>query len=269
MLTLVILLAVLAALYLFLIAPSLKKRDLGPLEGFDYAHRGLWDDERPENSLPAFRAAVAQGFGIETDVHITADDQLIVFHDDSLKRMCGVDRKIADCTLEELRRLSLKDTKETIPTFDEFLTAVGGAVPLIVEIKTDQRIALLCEKVNERLEAYDGPYCVESFDPRAVRWYRKHRPDVIRGQLTFGLVSPSKTPKTLLTRLLASQIQNVLGRPDFIAAEAITDHSLPMRLLRMFPAHWAAWTVRSQAQMDQLRGRYELQIFEKFVPRQV
>ena len=95
-----------------------------------------------------------------------------------------------------------------------------------------------------------------------------------------GFLLPDPLPETALPevltkggagelfRLLASQIMNVLTRPDFIAAEAVTDHSLPLRLLRLFPAHWAAWTVRSQEQMDGLRGRYEIQIFEGFIPRE-
>ena len=260
-----LILIALCVLYLFLIAPRVPRRPLNGLEGL-YAHRGLWNGDLPENSLPAFRAAVEKGFGIETDVHITKDDQLVVFHDDSLKRMCGDRRNLPDCTLAELRRLRLAGTDETIATFDGFLETVDGKAPLVSEIKTDRRITLLCEQVNERLSRYQGPYCIESFDPRAVRWYRKHRPDIIRGQLTFGLVKPFRMPKTLLMRLLASQIGNVLGRPDFMACEYETDHSIPLRLVRLFRPHLAAWTVRSQADMDRLRGRYEIQIFEKFVP---
>ena len=260
-----LILIALCVLYLYLIAPRVPRRPLNGLEGL-YAHRGLWNGERPENSLPAFRAAVEKGFGIETDVHITKDNRLVVFHDDSLKRMCGDGRNLPDCTLAELRQLRLAGTEETIPTFDEFLEAVDGKVPLVIEIKTDRRITLLCEQVNERLSRYQGPYCIESFDPRAVRWYRKHRPDVIRGQLTFGLVKPSQMPKNLITRLLASQIGNVLGRPDFMACEHETDHSVPLRLVRLFRPNLAAWTVRSQSDMDRLKGRYEIQIFEKFMP---
>ena len=255
-------------IYLFLIAPRFGKRDMSMMTAHWYAHRGLWDGERPENSLPAFRAAVEGGYGIETDVHITRDDRLVLFHDDSLKRMCGVDRPISECTLEELRTYRLLGTECLIPTLDEFLEVVDGKVPLLIEIKSDKRIPELCEKLNERLNAYSGAYMIESFDPRAVRWYRKNRPDILRGQLTFGLVPPSKLPKTPLYRFLASQIMNVLGRPDFIAAEAATAHSLPLRLLRLFPAHWAAWTVRTQAEMDRLRNRYGIQIFERFIPKE-
>ena len=268
-LILLLVLAGLGLIYLLLIAPRFPRRDMRAMTGHWYAHRGLWNKERPENSLPAFRAAVARGYGIETDVHITRDDRLVIFHDDSLKRMCGDSRRIADCTLEELRSCRLAETECHIPTLDEFLETVAGRVPLLIEIKTDRRVTRLCELLNARLLTYAGPYMIESFDPRAVRWYRKNRPDILRGQLTFGLVKPSELPKTPLLRALASQLPNALGRPDFIAAEAATAHSLPLRLLRMYPsAHWVAWTVRSQAQMDALRPRYETQIFEGFIPRE-
>ncbi len=262
-----LILAALCCLYLFLIAPGLSHRPLGPFAGL-YAHRGLWDAEKgiPENSVPAFRQAVAAGFGIETDVHLTRDGQLVVFHDDTLQRMCGDDRAIADCTLSELKSLRLNGTDETIPTFDECLEAVDAKTPLLVEIKTCRDVGTLCARVNERLSSYQGPYLIESFDPRAVRWYKKNRPDILRGQLTFGLVRPSKLPKIPLTRLLASQVPNCLGRPDFLACEAVTDHSLPLKLTRLFRPHLAAWTVRSPEEMAGLKDRYEIQIFEGFTP---
>lgn len=251
--------------YLFLIAPRLPRRPLGNLAGWDYAHRGLWNEELPENSLPAFQNAMDHGFGMEMDVHLTADDKLVVFHDDSLQRMCGDPRRIADCTLADLAALRLNG-REPIPTLDEFLKLVRGQVPLIVEIKTCKRIDRLCALTAERLDAYSGDYCIESFDPRAVAWFRKHRPSVIRGQLAFGLVKPSANRKTPINRFVASLTQNVLGRPDFIAFEAETDHSLPMRLARLFRPWLVAWTVRDAETMRKLRGRYDLQIFEGFVP---
>ena len=259
---------ILFLIYFFLIAPRFPRRDMGVMKSVWYAHRGLWNAERPENSLPAFRTAVAGGYGIETDVHLTKDDRLVLFHDDTLQRMCGDPRTVTDCTLAELRALRLKETDCPIPTLDEFLALVDGKTPLLIEIKTCKRVETLCGLLDQRLQSYQGPYMIESFDPRAVQWYRKHRPDILRGQLTFGLVKPSHTPKTPLMRLLASQATNVLGRPDFMAADCGTDHSLPLRLMRLHRPHWVAWTVRSQEQMDQLKKRYETQIFEQFFPKE-
>ena len=267
MLYLLIALIALCLLYLYLILPKLPRRDIRSLLGWDYAHRGLWNDSAPENSMTAFRRAVEGGFGIELDVHLTADDQLVIFHDASLLRMCGIDRPISECTLSELRACRLKNSDQPIPTLDEFLTMVAGKVPLIIEIKPDRRIRLLCEKVYARLQTYDGVYCVESFHPLAVRWFRFHAPEVIRGQLAFGLKNTERSRRTWLYRGMASLIVNAAGRPDFIAYDHATDHNLPMALMRLMKPWLVCWTVRSQADMDALRKRYDLQIFEGFVPK--
>ena len=256
-----------AALYLFMIWPNLPRRDISSLSGVDYAHRGLWNDEFPENSLPAFQNAVEHGFGMEMDVHLTSDGELVVFHDDNLKRMCGVDRNIHDCTLAELQALRLLDTDCRIPTFNEFLTLVDGRVPLIIELKMLPNVTELCEKVHARLQSYPGVYCIESFDPRAVRWWRQHAPHIIRGTLSFGLKGKPAGERKLQHRLMAALMVDVMTRPDFIAYEAQTDGNVAMSLMRLLRPTLVAWTVRSQREMDALRGRYDLQIFEGFVPK--
>lgn len=264
MMTLLITLAVLLAIYVFLAFPHLPRRNIDHLAGYDYAHRGLWNDNLPENSLAAFKNAVDNGFGIELDVHVTADDQLVVFHDDTLDRMCGVSGKVADKTLAELRQLRLKSSDHRIPTFDEFLDVVGGKVPLIIEVKSNKRNDLLCSLLWARLQRYDGPYCMESFDPRAVQWFRKNAPQVIRGQLAYGR---GRKKVTLINVLLGTLIQNVLGRPDFISYEAETDNNPAMWVQRLLRPWLVCWTIHSQADMDRQRSRYDLQIFDGFVPK--
>lgn len=264
MTAIVITLAALAAVYVFLAFPHLPRRSIRHLEGFDYAHRGLWNDELPENSLAAFRSAVEHGFGIELDVQLTADDQLVVFHDNTLDRMCGVSGKVTEKTLAELRALHLNGTEHVIPTFDEFLETVDGRVPLIVEIKSCKRLDLLCRLTRERLQRYSGAYCVESFDPRAVKWFRRNAPEIIRGQLAYG---PGRKKPTVLNVLLGSLIQNVLGRPDFVAYDSTSDRNPAMGLQRLLRPTLVCWTVHSQEEMDRQRSRYDLQIFDGFVPK--
>ena len=261
---LLLVLVILFVLYLFLVLPNFPRRKIDHLKGYDYAHRGLWNDELPENSLPAFQNAVRHGFGIELDVHLTKDDHLVVFHDDTLKRMCGVDRPISDCTLQELRQLQLKGSNCTIPTLDEVLQCVDKQVPLIVEIKPDKRLNQLCQMTYAALTAYGGPYCVESFHPLAVRWFKQNAPEVIRGQLSFGRGNGRE--QTVLFFFLGTLIQNVAGRPDFIAYEAATDGNLAMTLMRLFRPTLVCWTIHTQADMDKQRARYDLEIFDGFVP---
>ena len=262
----VMLLFLLAAAAVFLTATRLRKRPLTGLTGYDYAHRGLWGGAIPENSLPAFRAAAEAGYGIELDVQLTADRQLLVFHDDSLERMCHVARDIRECSLADLRELRLAGTDEHIPSFADALAAVDGRVPLIVEIKSCKRISLLCELADRQMRAYHGPCCVESFDPRAVRWFRRHHPEMIRGQLAFGLTRDLYQKRTL-NRFLASMTGNTFGRPDFIAFDIRTADSRPFRFVkRLFRPWTVAWTVSDQQTMNSLRSEWDLQIFEGFRP---
>lgn len=271
MIQLLLVLCLMALLYPWLIGPRLPRRDISHLAGYDYAHRGLWNAQRPENSLSAFRAAVDAGFGIELDVHLTRDGQLVVHHDYSLQRMCGEDIRIERCDLAKLRQCRLGDTAEPIPTFDEVLALVGGRVPLIVELKVAGNAAALSSAVYQRMQRYNGPWCMESFHPLAPLWFRRHAPEVIRGQLAYNHLG--REGRSLALRLqdifVASMLGNALSRPDFIAYEAVSEHprSVPMRLLRRMRPHLVAWTIRFQADMDKYRRRYDLIIFEGFLPR--
>lgn len=262
-------LAVVAAvclLCLYCLLPRLPQRPLGPLEGWDYAHRGLWDDSVPENSLAAFRRAAQQGFGIELDVQVSADGELVVFHDDDLSRMCGIRRNVAACSIHELQSARLLNTDETIPTLAEVLREVNGRVPLIVEIKHCPNMKRVCSQTDVLLRRYPGVYCVESFDPKAMRWFRKNRPQVLRGQLVWSPWGCRDVPFTLKNLSMSTLLGNVWSRPDFIAHDIRNDRHPAFLLLRRMKVHTVAWTVQDPETMNALRDRYSLQIFDSFVP---
>ena len=190
---------VLLILYLLLVSPKMIHRaDRSSfLKNKFYAHRGLFDNESdaPENSLAAFQKAVEVGYGMEMDVQLTKDDQLVVFHDATLKRMCGVEGNVWDYTLEELKQFKLAKTDETIPSFEEVLNLVAGRTPLIVEYKLDRPLTKVCELGDQLLSQYQGVYCIESFHPFALMWYKKHRPEVMRGQLSGNLARETNNKK--------------------------------------------------------------------------
>ena len=271
--TAIIILLLMLLVYAELIRPNLPRRDITPLMGVDYAHRGLWntndpgENNRPENSLAAFRAAVDKGYGIELDVHLTRDGHLVVHHDDSLKRLTGVDIQICDSTLDEIRACRLPNG-EPIPTYDEVLEAVAGRIPMIVEVKVEkENYTLLAKAVYERMQRYEGPWCVESFSPNAVKWFRLNAPEIIRGQLAFDQAGKGKTAFLFWRNIgIASMLQNYFSRPDFVAFEAksVKWHTISIHLLRLMKPWFVAWTVRSQADMDKNRSKWDLQIFEKF-----
>lgn len=263
---LLILLA-LAALYVYIICPRIINRpDIEPFKNIHYAHRGLHDNRTsaPENSLAAFRLAVEAGYGIEMDVQLTKDGIPIVFHDKTLKRMCGEDGYTWDFTLEELRQFMLADSKERIPTFKEVLELIDGKVPLIIEYKLDNPNIRVCELGNELLENYHGVYCIESFHPKAVRWYRKNKPEIVRGQLSMDFSKDEKYNAPYFT-VMTYLLLNFITRPDFIAYYYVDEHILSRRLCRKLGGLSVAYTIKSQEAYEKAKDTFDLFIFDSFI----
>ncbi|MBR4994087.1 MAG: glycerophosphodiester phosphodiesterase, partial [Lachnospiraceae bacterium] len=237
-----------------------------------FAHRGLHDNksEAPENSMAAFKKAVDAGYGIELDVHITKDLIPVVFHDDTLNRVCGVEGKISDFTLEELEQFRLFETDEKIPLFKDVLELVDGKVPLIVEIKANDNDLRVCPKADELLKDYKGLYCMESFNPLAVKWYKKNRNEIVRGQLSDSYMhAENKKYHTPLYFAMEYLMLNFLAKPDFIAYNHKFYKNGARRINRYFyNAMSAAWTIRSQEELDARLNDFDVYIFEGFIPKQ-
>ena len=256
--------------YLLLIAPCDQHPDASGLGGWLYAHRGLHDGNNsvPENSLEAFRLAVANGYGMELDVQLTADHQLVVFHDKTLKRVCGADVVLHTLTYDELKTYPLPDGS-VIPLFSEVLALVNGQTPIIVEVKYHGNVTEIAKATHEALSRYRGAYCVESFHPLAMRYFQKHAPDVIRGQLAYG--GPWKKEDNSLPLHFAMKhlLVNCLSRPHFVAYSVPTDRTVSMWLMKhVFKPLLACWTVRDQKVLDDARKEgYQYPIFELFSPK--
>lgn len=260
---LIIVLLVLVAMYLFMIAPRMiHKPDRSRLYGVHYAHRGLFDNatDAPENSLKAFQKAVEAGYGIEFDVQLSSDDIPVVFHDATLKRMCGIDGKVWEYTLEELQKMKLADSDQTIPTLQQVLETIDGKVPLIIEYKMDRADTKVCVLGNRILETYEGPYCIESFHPLAVQWYRKNKPEVVRGQLSENF--PKRGKKQIQFWIMTYLLTNFLTRPDFIAYNHEDAGNISRRLCSRMGALSVAYTIKNREQCEQAKKHFELFIFD-------
>lgn len=257
-----------AAVYLYAVMPNLRCR-AGRMKGALYAHRGLHNRAAgvPENTMTAFRKAVEAGFGIELDIQLTRDEQVVVFHDMNLKRVCGAAGYVSDYTYEELQQFRIFDTEERIPLFADVLKLVDGRVPLLVELKYKNFSNRVCERADELLSQYDGEYVIESFHPWALMWYRRHRPEILRGQLSmnFQRQEGNYSPEQFLMRHL---LMNFFGRPDFIAYDLRDCRAVSKNICRkVFGCPSAAWTVRSQEQLERIRPYYDAFIFEGFCPQ--
>ena len=264
-------LLVLAALFLlalFLLWPGHPSREkAAPFAGRNYAHRGLHSRDKsvPENSLAAFRLAAEAGYGIELDIQLSKDGEVVVFHDDTLDRVCGVHGRVDAFTLAELRAMRLCGTDEQIPLLTEVFAAVAGRSPFIIELKSGPRNTLLCEKGLALMRAYTaGPYCIESFDPRIVRWFRLHAPDLLRGQLA-GPPHTYEIARPFGGAVLGNLFTNVFGRPEFIAY----DNKKKPAAVRFVERHGplkVLWTARDAADAPRVEAENDLVIFEFYRP---
>lgn len=263
--------AALAALYVLAITPRVRNRaDTSLFRKKYFAHRGLHDNAgaAPENSLPAFALAVEQGFGMELDVQVTRDGVPVVFHDYHLERICGVKGKIAEHTYEELCAYTLCGSAERIPRLSDVLSLVDGREPLIVEIKAETADVSGCAVIDRLLRAYKGDYCIESFNPLVLWWYRRHRREVARGQLSSNFRREGEG-SGLFCLALTHLLFNFLTKPDFIAYNHKFRKEPGRRLCRWLYRHpAAAWTIRSQQELEAMQAHYDVFIFDSFLPEE-
>lgn len=259
----------LLVLYLLCLKPNnTRTARMQAYEKVYIAHRGLFDKARaPENSLEAFRRAVNGGFGIELDVQLTADGKLVVFHDESLKRMCGVARKVHKCNYRELCQYRLLDTQEKIPLLEEVLRLVGGKVPMIIEVKPEGNPIRTAKELSRQMKGYQGEYCVESFDPRVLYWYRKHDPEIIRGQLSTNFWRHENNRPWYVKVGLTNLLTNFYAKPDFIAYNYKYASQISLQICRhLYHTEMVAWTVRSPEELEQARDSFHVFIFDGFIP---
>ncbi len=255
-----------AALYGFLTAPSVRRHEAAAcFMEVCYAHRGLHGNGIPENSMPAFAAAIREGYGIETDVQLTADGIPVLFHDDTLDRICGVPGRVRDFTLAELQRYPLSGTAEHIPTLEEFLALLTGRVPLLLEIKAAHNCTLTCARTWACMRTYGGAWCMESFHPLALSYFRRHAPHIVRGQLSAAFTREKEmSPMRFLQQ---NFLFNCAARPDFISYYFKHADFFSFRLQRkLYKIPTAAWTVKSQEDAEAAAG-FDTLIFENIRPK--
>ena len=203
----------------------------------------------------------------QKNIQITKDGRIVVFHDDTMKRMCGNEGKISDYTYEELQQFHLGDSTEKIPLLREVLQTVDGRVPLLIEIKMPGLSTAVCAGFQKEMEGYTGMFCMESFNSLALRWCRRHMPQTLRGQLSGRFSKDDKVH--LILRIMARHLMlNFIGKPDFIAYDhryADCPGFLIDRMLFRTPAF--AWTVKDEHVYNRTRKKFDAAIFEHFHPK--
>lgn len=266
-----IVLLILLLLWVFLTIPRRNHPKWALLRKYRFAHRGFHEKPAiPENSLAAFRRAVDNGFGAELDVHLTKDGRLAVIHDSKLQRVCGVEGCVEDYTAAELDAFRLEGTEEKIPFLEQVLPLFEHRTPLVVEIKAERRNhAELTAKTVACLDRFSVEYCMESFDPRVLIWLRRHRPEIVRGQLSQDFFQHPSGLNPVLRFVLTALLDNGATRPDFIAYRFEDRRRVgPRWVCHALGCQEINWTIRSAADMKTAESEGHLVIFEKFDPRE-
>jgi glycerophosphoryl diester phosphodiesterase len=234
------------------------------------AHRGLHGNGLVENTLGAVRAAVEGNYAIEVDLLLSADGEVVVFHDDTLDRLTDATGPVAARTLAELKRIAIRGSDERIPTLQELLATVAGRTPLVLELKSGwEGNDPLAEKTAEILKGYAGPVAAMSFDPRILIALQKYAPGLPRGIVAERYYSdPSWGSLSWVERFRLGNLLHIpQTKPHFVAyyirdlpavAPLIARYILGMKLL--------TWTIRTDGDRRKARWWTNQMIFEGFRP---
>lgn len=240
--------------------------DLAFLKVSPFAHRGLHNSQAqiPENSVIAFHKAIEKGYAIELDVHLLADGEIVVFHDDDLKRLCGEDITIRSVKSTELLKYKLGNSTHKIPLLKEVLNLVEGKVPLLIEIKNTAKPAEIGPPLVNLLDNYKGVFAIQAFNPFHVLWFKRNRPSYIRGQLSgsFG----GEKIHWLIKWLLKGLRLNFLTKTHFISYEHTTLANPRILRLKSNGIGVLAWTINSEAECSAIKTFCDNIIFEGFYP---
>ena len=228
------------------------------------AHRGLFGENIPENSLAAFKQAIKNKLPIELDVSFLADGTPVVFHDEKLARMTGQDGFISNCTLADIADYRLQGTKEKIPTFAEALEVIDGKVPVLIEIKNYGKVGQFEKAVWKELVKYRGEYAIISFNPYSLEWFKENAPKVKRGQLSSFFRDDKITgvKRYALKRML---LNKKISEPNFVIYNS---QDMPNKYLNKYygviPV--LAFTIKNEGEERRLKGFCDNIIFDSYTP---
>jgi glycerophosphoryl diester phosphodiesterase len=246
--------------------------DLDWLTERPFAHRGLHDASAGviENTAPAFAAAIAGGYGIETDLQISADGEAMVHHDDALGRLTEGTARLADLSAADIQTLRFKGSTARILTLGALFELVADRAPLLLELKSrfdnDMRLA---KRTAELVARYSGSAALMSFDPDLIEAVRLTNPDLTRGIVAERHYSdpewgalPSARRQSLAWLLHAPR-----SRPQFLAYSVNDLPAAPALLARtLFGLPLLTWTVRNEDDRKRAARWADQIIFEGWRP---
>lgn len=226
------------------------------------AHRGYHNNKKgiPENSVLAFKKAIDNNYLIELDVRLTKDKKLVVFHDDNLKRVCGVNKRVKDLTYRELLKYNLFDTTLKVPLFSDVIKLVNGRVPILIETKYHNRFGVLEKILINELSNYKGLYAIQSFYPMSLLWLKRNTKDIPIGLLSSNFKNDLNRLKSIIGKTL---ILDLFFKTDFISYDV---KGLPNNYLsyKRNKKKIVIWTIKNKKDYDLARQYTDSLICENF-----
>lgn len=237
-------------------------KDLEFLSRSLIAHRGYHNNKKgiPENSVLAFKKAIDNNYLIELDVRLTKDQKLVVFHDDNLKRVCGVNKRVKDLTYRELLKYNLFDTTLKVPLFSDVIKLVNGKVPILIETKYHNRYGVLEKILINELSNYKGLYAIQSFYPMSLLWLKRNTKDIPIGLLSSNFKNDLNRLKSIIGKTL---ILDLFFKTDFISYDV---KGLPNNYLsyKRDKKKIVIWTIKNKKDYDLARQYTGSLICENF-----
>ena len=224
------------------------------------SHRGIHDNIKIyENTLESFKLAIKKKYTIELDIHLTKDNQIIVFHDYNTKRITNKNQIIEKTTYKELNNQNIIH----IPTLNEVLKLVNGKVPLLIEIKQNSKIGPLEKELMNILKDYKGKYAIQSFNILTLYWFKKHHPNILRGQLSYNYkkVKMNKITKILLRNMFF----NFITKPNFISYKYNELSDKKIKKYKNKGITLLAWTIDTKENYKKYKSIYDNLICEKIL----
>lgn len=224
------------------------------------SHRGIHDNIKIfENTKEAIKLAKDKNYIIEIDIHLTKDNQIIVFHDYNTKRITKKDMIIEEFNYNDLNKQNIIH----IPLLKEILKLINGKVPLLIEIKQENKVGKLEQNLMNILKDYKGEYAIQSFNPKVLYWFKRNYPNIKRGQLSCKYKN-KKIPKTE-KYILSNMLFNFITKPNFISYKY---NELSIKKIRKYQnknIKVLAWTITNKQDYNKYIKLYDNLICEKFI----
>lgn len=206
------------------------------IKNIKISHRGIHNNQDiPENSLKAFKKSIKENIPIELDVHMLKDKNIVVFHDDNIKRMTNIDKDIHELTYKELKNYKLLNTNETIPLLQDVLKLVNGKVLLNIEVKYQEEYIEECRQLSKILDNYKGNFLIQSFSIKIVHWFKKHKKNYITGLLISNKVNIKNKFIILIIKIL---------KPDFVSLNKKLHNKEIINYLKKKNIPILLWTIK-------------------------